>query len=86
MGVFSTLFLSCSWLAVRLEFIAALAMTGAALAAVASQVAGDLAFPALAGLSIATALSITQASLTTTAVWRVFPLSPHFLRFPSTRA
>lgn len=48
------------WLAVRLEVISALASSAAALCAVLGQAPGDTSFPALAGLSISTALGVTQ--------------------------
>jgi ATP-binding cassette subfamily C (CFTR/MRP) protein 1 len=46
---------------VRLETLGALVTTGSALFAVLARGSGGAAFPALAGLSVATALSVTQA-------------------------
>ena len=49
------------WLAVRLETLGAAVTTASALFAVLARSSTDPTFPALAGLSVATALSVTQS-------------------------
>jgi len=49
------------WLAVRLETLGAAVTTASAAFAVLARRSSDPAFPALAGLSIATALAVTQS-------------------------
>lgn len=48
------------WLAVRVESVGAMLVSGAALVAVLGRQSGGPSFPALAGLSVSAALSVTQ--------------------------